>query len=200
MMNYGAVPLRRLIEQFERMPGIGRKTAQRLAFYVLGLPIEQARGLADAILDACEHIRKCALCCNLTENELCAVCGNPARDASLICVVEDAQDLLAIEKTREYKGLYHVLHGAISPLDGVGPEQLTVKELLARVGGEVREVILATNSDVEGETTAMYLAKLLGPLGVTVSRLAYGLPVGSDLQYADEVTLSRALEGRREMR
>lgn len=199
-MDYGAIPLKRLIEQFERMPGIGRKTAQRLAFYVLGLPVEEAKGIADAILDACEHIRKCSVCCNLTENEVCGICGNPARDRSQICVVEDAQDLLAIEKTREYKGVYHVLHGAISPLDGVGPEQLTVKELLARIqSAEVKEVILATNSDVEGETTAMYIAKLLTPLGLSVSRLAYGLPVGSDLQYADEVTLSRAIEGRRSM-
>lgn len=182
------------------MPGIGRKTAQRLSFYILDLPKDEARGIADAIIDACENIRKCSLCCNLTERELCSICDNEGRDKSLICIVEDAQDLMAIEKTREYKGVYHVLHGAISPLDGIGPEQLSIKELLKRINEtQVNEVILATNSDVEGETTAMYIAKLLSPLGISVSRLAYGLPVGADLQYADEVTLSRAIEGRRSM-
>jgi len=196
-MEYGPIPLRKLIEQFERMPGIGRKTAQRLAFYVLALPCGAAREFADAITGACESIHKCALCCNLTESEFCSVCDDEARDKTKICVVEDAQDLLAIERTREYKGTYHVLHGVISPLDSIGPEQLTIKELLGRINDDTAEIIIATNSDVEGETTAMYIAKLLKPLGVSVSRPAYGLPVGSDLQYADEITLSRAIEGRR---
>ncbi len=196
-MEYGAIPLRRLIEQFERMPGIGRKTAQRLAFYVLGLPENEAKALSDAICDACQNIHKCSLCCNLTENEKCNICESDNRDRNIICVVEDAQDLMAIEKTREFKGLYHVLGGAISPMDGVGPEQLNIKELISRLSGEkIEEIILATNSDVEGETTAIYIAKLLKPFEVKVSRLAYGLPVGSDLQYADEMTLSRAIEGR----
>lgn len=196
-MEYGAIPLRRLIEQFAKMPGIGKKTAQRMAFYVLGLPKEEGLELAGAITDACEKIHKCAQCCNLTEDELCTVCSDRRRDQSVICVVENAEDLIAIEKTNEYKGTYHVLHGVISPLDGIGPAQLTVKELLARInGGGVREVIMATNSDVEGEATAMYISKLIKPLGVEVSRLAYGLPVGSNLQYADSVTLTRAIEGR----
>lgn len=197
-MAYSAVPLQKLIEQFEKMPGIGKKTAQRLAFYVLALPSEDAKEIANAIVDACDNIHKCALCCNLTEKEYCSVCSSEQRDKSIICVVEDSQDLYAIERTREFKGVYHVLHGAISPLDGIGPDQLTIKELLARIQNtDISEVIMATNSDVEGEATAMYISRLIKPFGVKVSRLAYGLPVGSELQYADEITLSRALEGRR---
>ncbi|HIT54349.1 MAG TPA: recombination protein RecR [Candidatus Fimivicinus intestinavium] len=198
MAGYQVAALSRLVEQFERMPGIGRKSAQRLAFYVLGLSDAEAKGFAQAILDAHEKIHRCKVCCNLTDAELCSVCGNPARDKTKICVVEDPRDVLAIERTHEYDGTYHVLHGAISPMNGVGPEQLAVKELLARLGGEeeVDEVIMATNPTVEGEATAMYISRLLKPMGVKVTRLAYGVPVGADLEYADEVTLSRALEGR----
>ena len=199
-MEFAAAPLEKLIEQFEKMPGIGRKTAQRMAFFVLGQPKEDGLAMAQAIADACKKIHKCELCCNLTDEKYCPVCSNIKRDRSLICVVENAEDLMAIEKTNEYKGTYHVLHGVISPLEGVGPENLTVKELLARISSDqVREVIMATNSDIEGEATAMYLSRLLKPMGIKVSRLAYGLPVGSDLQYADSVTLTRAIEGRKDL-
>jgi len=200
MNNTSALPLIKLIEQFERLPGIGRKSAQRLAFYVLDLPRERAAEFAAAILDAHEKIKKCARCQNLTEHELCPICSGSGRDESVICVVEDARDILAFERTREYQGLYHVLHGLISPMNGVGPEQLTIKELLSRLGdGAVCEVIMATNPTVEGEATATYIARLLKPMGIKVTRLAYGIPVGGDLEYADEVTLYRALEGRREI-
>lgn len=196
-MNYNVLPLQKLTEQFERMPGIGRKTAQRLSFYVLSLPKEEAKKISAAIDDAVEKIHRCALCCNLTEDELCPICSNDLRDKTTVCVVEDSQDLLAVEKTGTYKGVYHVLHGAISPLDGIGPDQLTVRELLSRVAeNNINEVILATNSDIEGEATAMYIAKLLKPFNIKTTRLAFGIPVGSDLQYADGVTLSKALEGR----
>lgn len=199
-MGYNVVPLARLIEQFERLPGIGHKTAQRLAFYILDLPEGQAEKFADAILDARKKIHTCKTCQNLTDQEYCPICSSDGRDRSMVCVVEDPQDVMAFERTREYNGLYHVLHGAISPLDGVGPEQLRIKELLARLGsGEVQEVIMATNPTVEGEATASYISRLLKPMGVKVSRLAYGIPVGGDLEYADEVTLSRALEGRNEI-
>lgn len=182
------------------MPGIGRKTAQRLSFYILSLPKEEAKKFSETINEAVEKIHRCALCCNLTEDELCPICSSDLRDKTTICVVEDSQDLLAIEKTGTYKGVYHVLHGAISPLDGIGPDQLTVRELIARVAGDnVNEVILATNSDIEGEATAMYIAKLLKPFNVKTTRLAFGIPVGSDLQYADGVTLSKALEGRQSL-
>lgn len=199
-MQYNAVPLQRLVEQFERMPGIGRKTAQRIAFYILGLPKEEGLSIADAVKDACEKIHKCSVCCDLTQDEICPICGNSGRDHSVICVVEDSQSLIAVEKTNEYKGVYHVLHGAISPLDGIGPDQLTVKELLKRINdGGIKEIILATDSDVEGEATAMYLAKLIKPFNIKITRLAFGLPVGTDIQYADEITLSRAIEGRQSM-
>lgn len=196
-MQYNAIPLQRLIEQFERMPGIGRKTAQRIAFYILGLPKEESANIANAITDACNKIHKCALCCNLTEDDLCPICKSDKRDHSVVCVVEDSQSLIAIEKTKEFSGVYHVLHGAISPLDGIGPEQLTIKELLARLtSDEIKELIIATDSDIEGEATAMYISKLIKPFNIKVSRIAFGLPVGTDIQYADEVTLSRAIEGR----
>ncbi|MBR6780116.1 MAG: recombination protein RecR [Clostridia bacterium] len=199
-MEFTAAPLEKLIEQFEKMPGIGRKTAQRMAFFVLGLPKEEGLSMAQTIADACEKIKKCDLCCNLTEEKYCPICSHPKRDRSTVCVVENAEDLMAIEKTNEFKGTYHVLHGVISPLEGIGPEDLTVKELLARIEPDnVQEVIMATNSDIEGEATAMYLSRLLKPMGVKVSRLAYGLPVGSDLQYADSVTLTRAIEGRKDL-
>ena len=196
-MAYHVAPLEKLVEQFERLPGIGKKTAGRLAYHILSRSDAEAKAFADAVLEAKEKIHYCKCCQNLTDLELCPVCTDPDRDKSFICVVEDPKDVLAFEKTREYNGLYHVLHGVISPMDGVGPEQLKVKELVTRVGlGDVEEVIMATNPNVEGEATAMYLSRLLKPLGVKVTRLAYGIPVGGELEYADEVTLSRALEGR----
>jgi recombination protein RecR len=200
MSDYHIAPLSRLVEQFERLPGIGYKSAQRLAYYVLGLSEEEVKQLADSILDAHEKIHTCKVCCNLTDQELCSICRNPSRDHSTICVVENPRDVIAMERTRDYNGSYHVLHGVISPLNGVGPDQLRIKELLDRVRGDtVKEVIMATNPTVEGEATAMYVSRLLKPLGVKVTRLAYGIPVGGDLEYADEVTLSRALEGRSEL-
>lgn len=199
-MAYNVLPLTKLMEQFERLPGIGRKTAQRLAFYVLSMPKEKAKQFADAILEAHEKIKKCKVCQSLTEKELCPICADSARDHSTICVVENSQDVIAFERTKEYHGLYHVLHGLISPMDGIGPDQLYIKELLARLSdGTVKEVVMATNPTVEGEATAMYIARLLKPMGVRVTRLAYGIPVGSNLEYADEVTLYRALEGRSEI-
>ena len=195
-----AVSFEKLIEQFKAMPGIGAKTAMRLAFHVLSLSREDAYELADVIKEAADKIHRCPVCANLTDEELCPVCKNPSRKHSVICVVENVEALMAIENTNEYKGVYHVLHGVISPLDDVSPEDLTVKELLSRVGeGGTDEVIMATGSSVEGELTAMYISKLLKPLGVNVTRLAYGLPVGSDLQYVDSVTLMRAIEGRRSL-
>ena len=196
-MGYNLAPLQNLIDQFERMQGIGHKTAQRMAFYVLGLSDAQAQEFAKAITDAHSKIKQCKICCDLADDELCPICKETDRDKSIICVVEDPRDVVAIERTKEYKGTYHVLHGAISPMDNIGPDQIRVKELIARLGsGEVDEVIMATNPTVEGEATAMYISRLLKPMGITVSRLAYGVPVGADLEYADEVTLSRAIEGR----
>ena len=192
--------LERLTEQFARLPGIGMKSAQRLAFYVLSLPKDEAQSFAQAILDAKDSVRLCPVCQNLTDQELCAICADPERDHGLICVVAEPKDVIAMERAREYHGVYHVLHGVISPLSHVGPDDLRIRELLARVSdGAVREVIMATNPDTEGEATAMYLSRLLRPMGLRVTRLAYGIPVGSQLEYADEVTLVRALEGRREM-
>lgn len=198
MAGYNVASLARLIEQFERMPGIGHKTAQRMAFYVLGLKKEEAEAFSNAILNAHQKIKKCEKCCNLAEEELCPICKSGKRDESLVCVVEDPRDVMAFERTHEYEGTYHVLHGVISPMNGIGPEDITVKELIARFSdGKIKEVIMATNPTVEGEATAMYISRLLKPMGITVSRLAYGVPVGADLEYADEVTLTRALEGRR---
>lgn len=195
-----AEPLARLIEELSKMPTVGPKTAQRLAFYILRMPPEDAERLSQAILDAKAKIRYCSNCFHITDVDPCAICTSPSRNQSVICVVEDPRDVLAMERTREYRGLYHVLHGAISPLDGIGPDDLKIAELRNRVkSGEVREVIIATNPRVEGEATAIYLAKLLKPLGTKVTRIAHGLPVGGDLEYADEVTLAKALEGRREM-
>lgn len=200
MSGYNVAPLSKLVEQFERLPGIGHKTAQRLAYYVLKLPNEEARDFSSAILDAHDKIRYCKVCCNLTDQELCPVCRDNNRDKSIICVVEDPRDVMALERTNEFNAEYHVLHGVISPLGGVGPEQLCIKELLNRVSSSsVKEIIMATNPTVEGEATAMYISRLLKPLGVKVTRLAYGIPVGGDLEYADEVTLTRALEGRNEI-
>ena len=197
-MSYNVGALNNLVEQFQRIPGIGHKSAQRMAFYVLNMSKEDAQKFADAIMDAKEKIHQCAVCCNLTEEELCPICQNEARDKTLVCVVEDPRDVMAIERTHEFAGTYHVLHGAISPMSGVGPDQLTIKELLGRLDG-VEEVIMATNPTVEGEATAMYISRLLKPLGIRTTRLAYGVPVGADLEYADEVTLTRAMEGRREI-
>ena len=200
MAGYSVAPLNRLVEQFESLPGIGKKTAQRLAFFVLNLPHDRAAAFAQSILDAHEKIHKCSVCQNLTDKELCSVCSNPKRDPSIICVVEGPKDVLAFEKTKEYNGLYHVLHGLLSPMEGIGPEQIYIKELVKRLGdGTVKEVIMATNPTVEGEATAMYVARLLKPMGGKVTRLAYGIPVGGNLEYADEVTLYRALEGRMEL-
>lgn len=198
MAGYSVVTLQRLIEQFERMPGIGHKSAQRLAFYVLNMKKEDAEAFSKVILEAHEKIKKCSCCCNLAEEELCPICKSSKRDESVVCVVEDPRDVMAFERTHEYEGTYHVLHGVISPMNGIGPEDITIKELLSRMGdGKIQEVIMATNPTVEGEATAMYISRLLKPMGVSVSRLAYGVPVGADLEYADEVTLTRALEGRR---
>lgn len=196
-MAYQVLPLTRLIEHFERLPGVGKKSAQRLAFYVLNMPKEKAEDFAHCILEAKEKIKYCTVCKNLTEQELCSICSDASRDDKTICVVENPRDVLAFERTKEYHGLYHVLHGLISPMDGIGPEQLYIKELLLRVQkNPVNEVIMATNPTVEGEATAMYISKLLKPLGIKVTRLAYGIPIGGNLEYADEVTLYRALEGR----
>ena len=199
-MAYNAAPLERLIEQFAKLPGIGRKGATRLAYQVLGMKKEEALEFARAIEEAHTKIHRCKVCQNFTEDEQCAICTNEARDRSMICVVENPRDVSAFERTREFRGVYHVLHGLISPMDGVSAEQLTIKELLARVNeGGVQEIIMATNPTVEGEATAMYVAKLIKPLGVKVTRLAYGLPVGSNLEYADEVTLGRSLANRGEL-
>ena len=192
--------MERLTEQFARLPGIGGKTAQRLSFYILSLPAEEAQAFADAIVDAKKTVRLCQVCQNLTDQDLCDVCADPQRDQSKICVVAEPKDVLAMERAREYTGVYHVLHGVISPLNHVGPDDIRIRELLTRVGeGNVEEIIMATNPDTEGEATAMYISRLLRPMGVRVTRLAYGIPVGSQLEYADEVTLLRALEGRREI-
>ncbi|MEE0873844.1 MAG: recombination mediator RecR [Ruminococcus sp.] len=200
MAQYNVAPLENLVDQFEKMPGIGHKTAQRLAYYVLNLSKAEAAQLADAVTQAHSRIHYCSRCCNLTDRELCAVCDSPSRDQSVICVVETPRDAAAVENTREYRGVYHVLHGVISPLNDVGPDDLTIKELLARLSNEtVTEVIMATNPTVEGDATALYISKLLKPMGVKVTRLAYGIPVGGDLEYADEYTLAKALEGRNEI-
>ncbi len=199
-MDYTPVALKRLMECFAALPGIGRKTAQRLAFHVLDMPKEQAQGFAKAILEAHEKIHNCKICQNFTDKETCDICSSPERDGSVICVVEDPKDVMAFERLREYRGLYHVLHGLISPLDGIGPESIRIKELLQRLQTqEVREIIMATNPTIEGEATAMYLSKLLKPLGYKVTRLAFGIPVGGELEYADNVTLNKALENRTEI-
>ncbi|TLM66559.1 MAG: recombination protein RecR [Actinobacteria bacterium] len=199
-MTYWAPSIARLLEELERLPGVGPKSAQRIAYHLLRADEESARRLADAIVEVKQTVRFCTRCFNLAEEDLCAVCADPRRDASAVCVVEEPRDVVAIERTGEFRGVYHVLQGAISPIDGIGPEQLRVRELIARIGeGGVEEVVVATNPNVEGETTAVYLAKLIKPLGVRVTRIASGLPVGGDLEFADEVTLGRALEARREM-
>lgn len=199
-MNYYSASIAKLIEEFTKLPGIGRKTAQRLAFHVINLPKNDAHSLADAIVKAKESVKYCNICANLTDKETCDICSDKRRNSSTICVVEDPRDVIAMERTKEFKGYYHVLHGAISPLEGVGPEDIKIKELLSRLKDEdIEEVIIATNPNIEGEATAMYISKLLKPMGIKVSRIAHGVPVGGDLEYADEVTLTKALEGRREI-
>ena len=199
-MGYNIVPLTELINQFSRLPGIGKKTAQRLALSILEQPPEKAKQFAKALVEAREKIHFCSNCQALTDLDVCQICSNPQRDRSVICVVEEPKDVIAFERMREFSGLYHVLHGVISPLDNIGPEQLKIKELLKRLSsGEVTEIIMATNPTVEGEATASYLSRLIKPMGVKVTRLAYGIPVGGELEYADEYTLARALEGRNEI-
>jgi len=198
-MRYYAQPLSQLIGQLSKLPGVGPKTAQRLAFHILEMKQKDAQDLAKSISEIRNKLSYCSICNNLTQNDPCQICSQHKRDKSLICVVEEVKDVIAMEKTGEYKGVYHVLHGAISPIDGVGPEDIKIKSLLPRLDENTSEVILATDPNVEGEATAMYISKLLKPLGVKVTRIAHGLPVGGDLEYADEVTLSKALEGRREI-
>ncbi len=193
-------PIMRLIEEFSKLPGVGRKTAQRLAFHVINMNNNDVEALSKAILEAKREIKYCSVCCNISDSEICSMCSNKNRDASVICVVEDPRDVAAMERTRDYKGQYHVLHGVISPMDGIGPDMIKIKELIQRVGTQdVKEIIMATNPTIEGEATAMYIARLLKPMGIKVTRIAHGLPVGGDLEYADEVTISKALEGRREI-
>lgn len=199
-MANNIIPLNELVSQFERLPGIGKKTAQRLAFHILEQPPERAEKFAEALVNARRKIHFCKTCQGFTDLEECEICSDSRRDRSVICVVAEPKDVMAFERTREYSGLYHVLHGVISPMDGITPDQLRVKELMARLGsGEVNEIIMATNPTVEGEATASYLSRLIKPMGIKVTRLAYGIPVGGDLEYADEFTLARALEGRNEI-
>ena len=198
-MDYYSSQISRLIEEFSKLPGIGPKSAQRLAFHIINRPVEEVKSLSNAIIEAEEHVRYCKQCYTLTDSELCPICSNPERDASTIMVVENTRDLAAYEKTGKYDGVYHVLHGAISPMLGIGPNDIKLKELIQRLQGDVKEVIIATNSSLEGETTAMYISKLIKPTGIKVSRIASGVPVGGDLEYIDQVTLLRALEGRVEL-
>ena len=199
-MQFFPAALQELADQFARLPGIGGKTAQRLAFHVLSLPMEDAESFAEAIIEAKKSVHSCRCCQNLTDRELCPICDDLSRDKGVICVVAEPRDVIALERSREFRGVYHVLHGVISPLNHVTQDDIKIRELLRRVGeGDVREVIMATNPDTEGEATAMYISRLLRPMEVKVTRLAYGVPVGSQLEYADEVTLSRALEGRQEI-
>ena len=200
MSEYNVAPLENLIEQFEMLPGIGRKTAQRLAFFVLNLPKNRAVNFSNAIVDAHDKIRYCNICKNITDQDVCKICASPKRDASVICVVEEPKDVVALERMGDFNMVYHVLHGAISPINGIGPDQIYIKELLERIkSGNVSEVIMATNPTVEGEATAMYISKLIKPFNVKVTRLAYGIPVGGELGYTDEITLSRAMNGRCEI-
>jgi recombination protein RecR len=199
-MSFYAAPISKLIEEFSKLPGVGNKTAQRLAFYILNMPKENAYNLSQAIIEAKEKIKHCSICYNITDTDPCAICGDVKRDNSMLCIVQEPRDIFAIEKTREYKGKYHVLHGAISPMEGIGPNEIYIKELLIRLQEtDVAEIILATNPTIEGEATAMYIAKLIKPFGIKATRLASGIPIGGDLEYTDEITLSKALEGRREL-
>ena len=199
-MSYYSPSIEKLIESFEKLPSIGHKTAARLAFYMLDLNEEETNEFINSITNAKKNLKLCSKCYNITDTDPCPICASPKREASTICVVEDVRDIIAMERTHEYKGVYHVLHGSISPMNGIGPEDIKLKELIARLGdGTVKELILATNPRVEGEATAMYISKLVKPMGIKVTRIAHGIPVGGDLEYTDEVTLSKALEGRREL-
>ena len=199
-MKYYAKPLNRLINELSKLPGIGGKTAQRLAFHILSMDDKEALDLADSIRNAKESMTYCSVCGNLTDTDPCAICSDESRDKSVICIVESPKDVVAMEKIREYRGYYHVLHGAISPMDGIGPDDINLKSLIVRLQDEtVKEIIIATNPNIEGEATAMYIARLIKPSGIKVSRIAHGIPVGGDLEYADEVTLLKAVEGRREL-
>jgi recombination protein RecR len=198
-MEYYSSHISKLIEELGRLPGIGPKSAQRLAFHIIHMPEDQVERLSGAIREAKENVRYCKVCCTLTDREICPICSNPSRNHRQIMVVENSRDLAAYEKTEKYEGVYHVLHGAISPMLGIGPDDIRLKELMQRLQGDVEEVIIATNSSLEGETTAMYISKLIKPTGIRVSRIASGVPVGGDLEYIDEVTLLRALEGRVEL-
>lgn len=199
-MSFYAAPIAKLIDELSKLPGVGNKTAQRLAFHILKMSSGDVEQLSSSITNAKRNIKQCKICCNITDSDICNICGNTKRDSSMICVVEDPKDVVAMEKTREFKGLYHVLNGAISPMEGIGPEEIRIKELLKRVAdNEIKEIILATNPNIEGEATAMYISRLLKPVGIKVTRIAHGVPVGGDLEYADEVTLMKALEGRREI-
>ena len=198
-MDYYSSQISKLIEELSKLPGIGSKSAQRLAFHIINMPEEQVRHLSGAILEAKQNVRYCKECCTLTDKELCPICSSDRRDHETIMVVENTRDLAAYEKTGKYEGVYHVLHGAISPMLGIGPDDIRLKELMARLQGDVKELIIATNSSLEGETTAMYISKLVKPTGIKVSKIASGVPVGGDLEYIDEVTLLRALEGRTEI-
>lgn len=196
-MNYYGNKVTKLIEELSKLPGIGGKSAQRLAFYIVNMPFEKAKALTDSILDVKQSIKYCSICCNITDTDPCHICSNEKRDKTTIMVVEDPRDMAAYEKTREYKGMYHILNGAISPMTGVTPQDIKIKELLERLKDDkIEEVILATNPNIEGEATAMYIGRLLKPMGIKVSRIAHGVPVGGDLEFVDEVTLSRALQGR----
>ena len=193
-------PINRLIEEFSKLPGVGRKTAQRLAFHVVNMNTNDVESLSNAILDAKREIKYCSICCNITDKDPCSMCSNKNRDSQVICVVEDPRDVAAMERTKEFKGQYHVLNGVISPMDGIGPDMIKIRELITRLANQdVKEIIMATNPTIEGEATAMYIARLVKPMGIKVTRIAHGLPVGGDLEYADEVTISTALEGRREL-
>lgn len=198
-MSYYSPSIEKLIESFEKLPSIGHKTAARLAFHILNCSEEETNEFISSIQNAKKNLKYCSKCYNISDTDPCTICSNPKRDENVICVVEDVRDIIAIERTHEYKGVYHVLHGSISPMNGVGPDDIKLKELLARINTETKEVIIATNPRVEGEATAMYISKLLKPLGVKTSRIAHGIPIGGDLEYTDEITLSKALEGRREM-
>ena len=199
-MSYYSPSIEKLIEAFEKLPSIGSKTAARLAFHILDATEEETNEFVSSIVNAKKNLKYCSKCYNISDTDPCNICGNPKRDQSIICVVEDVRDIIAMEKTHEFKGVYHVLHGSISPMNGIGPDDIKIKELLSRLmDGQVKEVILATNPRVEGEATAMYLSKLIKPLGVKVTRIAHGIPVGGDLEYTDEITLTKALEGRREI-
>ncbi len=198
MENYTR-PITKLIEELSKLPGIGRKSAQRLAFHILDMKGNDVVELAKAIVNAKKHTKHCQTCGNLTEADLCNICSSLKRDQSTICVVEDARDIVAMERTKEYNGVYHVLHGTISPLDGIGPDEINIKSLISRLSDDISEVILATNPTIEGEATAVYISRLIKPMGIKVTRIAHGIPVGGDIEYADEVTLMRAMEGRREM-